>query len=208
MFLLQRPNLERSISECAGTCSAERHSGNRPLGLHYCNESDLRETERSFETAHPRGDQGKNPSFELWPAKAEAAGGFLWRVSMMPPEGSQKVWRGAVSGPLSLHFSPREAKCVRGPSVRGARRLTSGGVLGQYVEHGEQAQRSNGGPVACFASRGEKGRLGPVLVAASVDPTGPRCCCPIRACVRWAGTGVILTIGTRAFSGLISSGRR
>ena len=43
-----------------------------------------------------------------------------------------------------------EAKCVRGPSVRGARRLTSGGVLRQYVEHGEQAQRSNGGPIACF----------------------------------------------------------
>ncbi len=51
----------------------------------------------------------------------------------------------------SLLFSPRgEAKCVRGASVRGARRLTSGGVLGQYVEHGEQAQRSNGGPIACF----------------------------------------------------------
>jgi len=51
----------------------------------------------------------------------------------------------------SLHFSPRgETKCVRGASVRGARRLTSGGVLGQYVEHGEQAQRSNGGPIACF----------------------------------------------------------
>ena len=48
-------------------------------------------------------------------------------------------------------FSPRgEVKCVRGPSVRGARRSTSGGVLGQYGEHGEQAQRSNGGPLACF----------------------------------------------------------
>jgi len=29
---------------------------------------------------------------------------------------------------------------MRGLSVRGARGLTSGGVLGQYVEHGEQAQ--------------------------------------------------------------------
>ena len=48
-------------------------------------------------------------------------------------------------------FSPRgEAKCVRGPSVQGARRSARGGVLEQYVEHGEQAQRSNGGPIACF----------------------------------------------------------
>ena len=64
---------------------------------------------------------------------------------------------------------------VRSLSVRGARRLTivarqvgqnaaayiemvdqveqntgKRGILGQYVEHGEQAQRSNGGPIACF----------------------------------------------------------
>ena len=57
------------------------------------------------------------------------------------------------SNPL---FSPGgEAKCVRGPSVRGARRsvpsfLNNAGVLEPYVEHGEQAQRSNGGPIACF----------------------------------------------------------
>ena len=41
---------------------------------------------------------------------------------------------------ISLHFSPRgEAKCVRGPSGRGARRLARAGVLEQYVEHGKQA---------------------------------------------------------------------
>jgi len=40
---------------------------------------------------------------------------------------------------------------MRGLSVRGARRLTGGGVLGQSVEHGEQAQRSNGRPVMCLA---------------------------------------------------------
>ena len=57
---------------------------------------------------------------------------------------------------LSPLFSPRgETKCVRGPSVQGARRsapcfLHNAGVLEQYVEHGEQAQRSNGGPMACF----------------------------------------------------------
>jgi len=40
---------------------------------------------------------------------------------------------------------------MRGLSVRGARRLTSAGVLSLYVEHGEQAQRSNGGPLMCLA---------------------------------------------------------
>ena len=53
-------------------------------------------------------------------------------------------------------FSPRgEAKRVRSPSVQGACRsaphfLNNAGVLEQYVEHGEQAQRSNGGLIACF----------------------------------------------------------
>ena len=46
---------------------------------------------------------------------------------------------------------------MRGPSVQGARRSVRGGVLEQYVEHGEQAQRSNGGPIACLRpSGGEK----------------------------------------------------
>jgi len=52
----------------------------------------------------------------------------------------------------SSHFSSGgEAKCMRGLSVRGVRRLTSAGVLSQSVEHGEQAQRSNGGPLMCLA---------------------------------------------------------
>ena len=62
----------------------------------------------------------------------------------------------------SLHVSPRgEAKCVRGPSGRGASRaeekgasrLARAGVLEQYVEHGKQAQRSHGGRIACFDRR-------------------------------------------------------
>ena len=62
----------------------------------------------------------------------------------------------------SLHFSSRgEAKCVRGPSGRGAsraeekgaRRLARAGVLELYVEHGKQAQRSPGGRMACFDRR-------------------------------------------------------
>ena len=43
---------------------------------------------------------------------------------------------------------------MRGPSVQGARRSARGGVLEQYVEHGEQAQRSNDGPMACFTASG------------------------------------------------------
>ena len=61
----------------------------------------------------------------------------------------------------SLHFSLRgEAKCVRGPSGRGASRLARAGVLEPYVEHGKQTQRSPGARIACFDRRGgEKRRL-------------------------------------------------
>ena len=65
---------------------------------------------------------------------------------------------------ISPHFSPGgEAKCMRGLSVRGARcsevaraswraASSSGPTLPrQSVEHGEQAQRSNGGPLMCLA---------------------------------------------------------
>ena len=51
----------------------------------------------------------------------------------------------------SLLFSPLgEAKCVRGPSVRGARRLARGGVVRQYGEPGKQGQQPSGGLMACF----------------------------------------------------------
>ena len=64
--------------------------------------------------------------------------------------GEYRLSRIRIRGPRPL-FSPRgEAKCVRGPSVQGARRSASGGVLEQYGEHGEQAQRSHSGPIACF----------------------------------------------------------
>ena len=63
----------------------------------------------------------------------------------------------------SLHFSPRgERKCVRGLSDRGARRSARAGVLGLYVEHGGQAQRRYGGPIARLRRQGgEKCRLSP-----------------------------------------------
>ncbi len=73
-----------------------------------------------------------------------------------PPSDAAVTGRGTTgrrttAGVVSPLFSPRgETKCVRGPSVQGARRSASGGVLEQYVEHGEQAQRSNRGPIACF----------------------------------------------------------
>ena len=56
----------------------------------------------------------------------------------------------------SVLFSPRgEAKRASDPLGEGARRLAprflnNAGVLEPYVEHGEQAQRSNGGPITCF----------------------------------------------------------
>ena len=79
-----------------------------------------------------------------------------------------------IADSLSPLFSPGgEAKCVRGPSVQGVRHSARGGVLEQYIEHGEQAQRRNGGPIVCFDrqlgrvedGRGCSGRLrrvGPV----------------------------------------------
>ena len=53
----------------------------------------------------------------------------------------------------SPHFSPRgEAKCVRRPSVRGARRSAPPLIKDAYLNstHGEQAQRSSRGLIACF----------------------------------------------------------
>ena len=70
--------------------------------------------------------------------------GFVWHL----PRQAHYPFFYLHSNPL---FSPDgETKCVRGPSVQGARRSARGGVLEQHVEHGEQAQRSNGGPIACF----------------------------------------------------------
>ena len=86
------------------------------------------------------------------------------RSSMQTDRSREKPWKSPRrQAPLriwdspartSLHVSPRgEAKCVRGPSGRGARRLARAGVLEQYVEHGKQAQRSPGGRMACFGRR-------------------------------------------------------
>ena len=73
---------------------------------------------------------------------------------MPPPAAARKRERiYEMERPL---FSPRgETKCVRDRPVQGARRsathfLRNASVLEPYVEHGEQAQRSNGGPIACF----------------------------------------------------------
>lgn len=53
-----------------------------------------------------------------------------------------------------LRWDCRRARRVqecRGTACRArGRRAARGGVLEQYVEHGEQAQRSNGGPIVCF----------------------------------------------------------
>ena len=77
---------------------------------------------------------------------------FAVKAAADPKSVSDDDCRTLQSNGLSPLFSPRgEAKCMKGPSVRGARRLARGGVLEQYGEHGEQAQRSNGGPIVCFA---------------------------------------------------------
>ena len=66
------------------------------------------------------------------------------------------VWhRPLIISPEALFSPGGEAKCVRGPSMQDPRRsapsfLNNAGVLEPYVEHGEQAQRTNGGPIACF----------------------------------------------------------
>ena len=65
-----------------------------------------------------------------------------------------RMKRNGGAAVYSLYFSPRgEAKWVRGPSGRGASRLSRAGVLEQYVEHGKQAQRSPGVRIACFDRR-------------------------------------------------------
>ena len=52
---------------------------------------------------------------------------------------------------------------MRGPSVRGARRLTTRpsneqAYFGPCGEHGKQAQRSNRGPIACFGPSADEKR--------------------------------------------------
>jgi len=60
-----------------------------------------------------------------------------------------------------------------GLSVRGARRLTSAGVLSQSVEHGEQAQRSSGGPLMCLARQPVRnaGYHGSATLSPTNEPT-------------------------------------
>jgi hypothetical protein len=51
---------------------------------------------------------------------------------------------------LNPHFSSGfVARRVRRLWIRGARRSASGSILGQYVEHGDQAQRRRRGLSAC-----------------------------------------------------------
>ncbi len=70
---------------------------------------------------------------------------------MFPGYSHLIAWTCLQSLSTSPLFSPRgEVKCVRRPSVRGVRRSARVGVLEQYVEQGEQAQRSNGGLITCF----------------------------------------------------------
>ena len=71
------------------------------------------------------------------PPACRLGGGRSIRLSYGPAAMNDDVpWK--LQFHSSLHFSPRgEAKCVRGPSGRGARRLARAGVLEPYVEHGK-----------------------------------------------------------------------
>ena len=114
-------------------------------------------------------------------------------------------------------FSPRgEAKCVRRPSVRGARRLApsflkNAGVLEPYGEHGNQAQRSNGGLIFFCVLRpsgGEKCGLrtagnppGPPSLRCGL-PSNGRALTPEGATLRpasWPGFPRALSAGTNIF---------
>ena len=93
----------------------------------------------------------------------------LPRTPSEPMLKKENILHGAISGAFhiaskpNLHFSPRgEAKCVRGPSGRGASRLARAGVLEPYIEHGKQAQRSHGGHTACFDRRVVRHAGGPL----------------------------------------------
>ena len=56
---------------------------------------------------------------------------------------------------IQPHFSHRfVARGVRRPRMQGARRSARGSVLGQYVEHGERAQRSRRGLIARRSRKG------------------------------------------------------
>ncbi len=87
-------------------------------------------------------------------AASESAAMEGTRGGPRPTTGGTRRAYKKISRCASLHVSPRgEAKCVRGPSGRGVRRLARAGVLEPYVEHGKQAQRSPGGHTACFDRR-------------------------------------------------------
>ena len=74
--------------------------------------------------------------------------------------GLQSVFASVTASPL---FSPRgEAKCVRGPSVRGARRLTSGGVLDSTVSTASKHNEVMAGLSGASAARWQEMRASPL----------------------------------------------
>ena len=99
---------------------------------------------RTVSSPYKPGPEGSRPSRLVSPFQpASLSTTEIYQVAVSVED---------YSSPL---FSPGgEAKCVRGRSARG-------GVLEQYVEHGEQAQRRNGGPIRVLRpSAGEKCGLG------------------------------------------------
>ncbi len=97
------------------------------------------------------GSDSRTPEFgELAAAKCrERAPGRLFRTSR--PLRHHSSIAGLLIPGASPLFSPRgEAKCVRGPFSTRRASLDGRRRTWQSVEHGEQVQRSNGGPIPCF----------------------------------------------------------
>ena len=76
------------------------------------------------------------------------------------------------------HFSPRgERKCVRGPSIRGARRLARGGVLDSTLSTVTKRNEVVAGLSRAFAVRWVESRTGAVALGG-----GSSCCWPLSPC--------------------------
>jgi hypothetical protein len=82
------------------------------------------------------------PAFALIHAITHNHSAAVNRITGCLPDSARGMGEVRRATDINLHFSSGfVARRVRRPWIRGARRSARGGVLGQYVEHGDQAQR-------------------------------------------------------------------